>query len=98
LNLPHSVRYLKKNVLLIGLIPGPKEPNHDINTFLNPFVEELNTFWKGVEMLCNSGNKRVIRCALLCVACDLPAGRKVCGFLGHAAHYGCSRCKKNLQA
>ena len=96
LNLPRSIRYLKKNVLLIGLIPGPKEPDHDINTFLNPFVDELNTFWEGVEMLYDTGCKKVIKCALLCVACDLPAGRKVCGFLGHAAHYGCSRCKKKF--
>ena len=95
LNLPRSVRYLRKNVILIGLIPGPKEPDHDINTFLNPFVEELNMFWKGVEMY-DGGHKTLIRCALLCVACDLPAGRKVCGFLGHAAHYGCSRCKKKF--
>ena len=94
LNLPRSLRYLKKNVLLIGLIPGPKEPDHDMNTFLDPFAEELNTFWEGVEMLHDVGHKTVIRCALLGVACDLPAGRKVCGFLGHSAHYGCSRCKK----
>ena len=36
----------------------------------------------------------MIRGALLCIACDIPAGRKVCGFLGHNAHYGCSRCLK----
>ena len=28
------------------------------------------------------------------MACDLPAGRKVGGFLGHSAHLGCSRCLK----
>ena len=38
--------------------------------------------------------QKLVRCALLCVSCDLPAGRKVCGFLGHAAWYGCSRCGK----
>ena len=25
---------------------------------------------------------------------DLPAGRKLCGFLSYKAHYGCSRCLK----
>ena len=34
----------------------------------------------------------LVRCALLCVACDIPASRKVCGFLGHSATYGCSKC------
>ena len=35
-----------------------------------------------------------IRCALICCACDLPAGRKVYGFLGHSASLGCSKCLK----
>ena len=26
------------------------------------------------------------------MACDLPSGRKLCGFLGHSARLGCSRC------
>ena len=33
-----------------------------------------------------------MRCALLCVACDIPAGKKVCGFLSHVANLGCSKC------
>ncbi len=28
------------------------------------------------------------------VACDIPAGRKVCGFLGHNAKLGCTCCYK----
>ena len=40
--------------------------------------------------------KKKIRCALMCVACDLPAGRKVCGFLSHGAHLGCSKCLKKF--
>lgn len=34
LNLPRSVRYKLENVLVIGCIPGPKEPKHHINTYL----------------------------------------------------------------
>ena len=30
------------------------------------------------------------------MACDVPAGHKTCGFLGHAAHYGCSKCFKKF--
>ena len=36
MNLPRAIRYKPENMLLIGLIPGPKEPDHDINSFLNP--------------------------------------------------------------
>ena len=39
----------------------------------------------------------VIRCAILCVSCDLPTGRKLCGFLGHFARHGCSKCLKEFQ-
>ena len=28
------------------------------------------------------------------MACDIPAGRKTCGFLGHTANLGCSKCLK----
>lgn len=41
-------------------------------------------------------DKAVVRCALLCVSCDLPAGRKLCGFLGHSAKLGCSKCYKEF--
>lgn len=34
--------------------------------------------------------------ALLLVACDVPAARKLCGFLGHGAKRGCSKCKKKF--
>ena len=36
----------------------------------------------------------LMKAALLCVACDIPAARKVCGFLGHMAKLGCSKCTK----
>lgn len=95
MNLPRDIRYKQENTILVGLIPGPHEPKHDINNFLEPFVEELLSFWNGVELNVSTGKKK-FRCALLCVACDLPAGRKVCGFLGHSARLGCSRCLKEL--
>ena len=38
----------------------------------------------------------IVKGALLCVACDIPASRKVCGFLGHNANLGCSKCLKRF--
>ena len=54
-------------------------------------------FWKGIELNVVGLGIMKVRCALLCVACDLPAGRKVCGFLGHNARLGCSRCLKEFR-
>ena len=55
-----------------------------------PLVEELKTFYRpGIHL---PRIDRVIRCALICITCDLPATRKVCGYLGQSAKLGCSRC------
>ena len=37
-----------------------------------------------------------MKVAVLCLTCDIPAGRKVCGFLGHSATLGCSKCLKKF--
>ena len=34
MNLPWYLRFNQQNVMLIGLIPKPKEPEHDINPLL----------------------------------------------------------------
>ena len=97
LNLPCSVRYKRQNIFLVGVIPGPSEPSHDINSYLHPLVNELLLFWKGVQMkVCRASGvvSEQIRCILICVTCDIPAGRKVCGFLGHSAQLGCTKCLK----
>lgn len=97
MNLPRRLRFRQENVMLIGLIPGPKEPKRDINPFLVPLVKELMEFLHGVEIYIKSLSKAVlVRCALLCIACDIPASRKVCGLLGHSATLGCSKCLKHF--
>ena len=35
LNLPHAIRSKQENTILIGLIPGPHEPRHDIQHFFS---------------------------------------------------------------
>ena len=95
LNLPRRIRYKQENVLLVALSPGPKEPEHDLNKYLEPFVNELMTFWCGKEITVN-GVTKCYKMALMNVACDLPAGRKVCGFLSYSAAYGCSKCLKKF--
>ena len=95
LNLPRGV-INKTSVILVGLIPGPQEPQRDLNSYLEPLVDELQQFWSGKECDVHALGRKRIRCALICIACDLPAGRKVCGFLSYNAHLGCSRCWKKF--
>ena len=96
-NLPRQSRYKLQNIILVGIISGPCEPELNINEYIDPLVEELLKFWSGIELEVRCGvyvHRQLVRCALLCCSCDLPAGRKLCGFLGHSAHLDCSKCKK----
>lgn len=103
MNLPRHMRSKRENFILVGIIPGPSEPTHDINTFLQPLIDELLLFWNGsgvsmkIAVPSGSNIEKKVKCALLCVSCDLPAIRKTCGFLSYSAALGCSKCKKLAQ-
>ena len=92
LNLPRDICYKRENMIIVGIIQGPHEPSKTINTYLKPLVDDLLVLWKGIDITLNSGAVTKCRFALICCSCDLPAGRKVVGFLSHSANLGCSRC------
>ena len=94
MNLPRSIGFRKENVILVGIIPALKHEPKSLNHFLNPGVDELNALWKGVKVnTYNSPSSAVkIQAAVLCFASDIPAARKLCGFLGHSARRGCFHC------
>ena len=96
MNLPRSIRFKMENIIIVGLLPGPKEPSKNINSYLTPLVCELLSLWDGVSLQTYNAGTQIFRCALLCAACDLPAGRKTCGFLSYTANLGCSRCYCNF--
>jgi len=50
--------------------------------------------WNGIDIEIRQGQVENVHCALVGVGCDIPAGRKLCGFLSHAANLGCPRCYK----
>lgn len=96
-NLPREVRYSTDMVILVGIIPGPKEPKLNINSYLTPLVQELQEAWNEGFSLVSPQNMHItVRLALSCVSCDIPASRKVCGFLGHNAALGCNKCLKKF--
>lgn len=96
LNLPPQERSKEENIAVVGIIPGPGEPSRNVNSFLDPLVEELLDFWDGVWLNSPSTGPRFCRLAVLCVTCDIPAYRKLCGFLGFSARKGCNKCKKDF--
>ena len=96
MNLPRSSRFKRENVILVGVIPALDHEPKSLNHFLEPAVNELNALWKGVKVnTYQSPSSAVeIMAAVLCFASDIPAARKLCGFLGHSAKRGCSHCYK----
>ena len=93
-NLPCNLRYRKENIKSIGLISGPKEPKPSINYQL---VEEFKELWSGIQFECPHSPIRITICAALtCCSCDIPVTHKLCGFVGHSAKRGCSKCSKLL--
>jgi hypothetical protein len=88
-NLPRAERFRRENLILVGIMPGPKEPELDsINHFLKPMVDELLVLFEG--MILSDG--RSVRAALMSVNCDLPAVKKVCGFTAFNSFIPCHKC------
>ena len=98
MNLPRAERFKRRNIVVVGILPGPGEPS-SLNPVLVPVVTELKELGKtGVEVghPDSPGVPQRFFAALLLVACDVPAARKLRKFLGHGAKGGCSKCKKEL--
>ena len=63
---------------------------------LKPLIFELNYAWlHGIEVSKSDGIAINIKVAL-CITCDIPASKKVCGFLSHNAAMGCNKCLKRF--
>ena len=50
LNLPGMTRFKPENIIIVGTIPGSREPKLTINTYLQPRVDELIMFWEGIDV------------------------------------------------
>ena len=98
LNLPREVRYKFENVLVVGILPGPNEPKLNVNTYLQPIVDELLEFWNG-KIINEDGNDVLYHGALVCLSSDIPATRKCGGFTSFNALKGtvCTVMANNLR-
>ena len=95
LNLPRSLRFKPENIIITGIIPGPKEPNQTkMNSYLRPVVKELNALFTEGFTIEQGSQVYKIFVALIASVCDLPATAKLGGFLNHNSHYGCWKCCK----
>ena len=101
LNLPPHLRYRSENIFLVGVIPGPHEPPLTaINNFLRPVVNDFLTMWSpGAYYSQNDGhrNGKLVRCAIVCVVCNLPAALKTTSFISFSHNHFCAVCECTLK-
>lgn len=96
LNLPLSLRFLPENVYVLGMIPGPHEPDvWTISHVLAAAQKMLLRFDLPGKILpiCRHPEGVMVAARVIPLIADLPAIRKVAGFLSHAAKPFCSFCK-----
>ena len=92
LNLPRSIRFKPENIIITGIIPGPKEPKqNEMNSYLRPLIKELNSLWTDGFLIKYDSNEVKIFVALIATVCDIPAAGKIGG---HNSHLGCWKCTK----
>ena len=85
------------STILVGVLPGPREPNLVMNSYLTPLVEELKQGWENGFSVTTHERVQVNVCVVLSsIACDIPASRKGSGFLGQHASLACNKCLKGF--
>ena len=97
MNLPRHLRFKQENVMLIGIIPPLKKEPETLNSFLQPVIDELLLLAKGFQLKPANKDPVQVKVLLLCASSDIPAARKLAGFMGHAAIKGCSFCNISFQ-
>ena len=100
LNLPHGVRNLMENLIVLGILPGPKPTSRQaLQGAIQLLVEELNTkLFDGVMMATfEHPEKTKVRAFLFNIVCDTDARAPMGGFLSHAATKGCAYCCQSFQ-
>ncbi|QRW21895.1 Transposase family tnp2 [Rhizoctonia solani] len=89
-NLSSEERTRIENMICVGIIPGPQCPA-DINSFLQPLIDELRELARGVATV-DANQRRLfsLRAHLLTIFGDIPALTKILELIGHN---GCLPCR-----
>jgi hypothetical protein len=82
LNLPPAERVKRCNMILVGFVPGPKEPN-DLDSFLFPLIQEMKMLGNGFSDGFNAARRSTVeetfllRAYIVCVGADMIGRTKV---------------------
>lgn len=89
-------RFKRENVIIVGIIFVLIKELLLLNYFLNLLVIEFNVLWRGIKVrifrfFFEGAEVRVV---FICCVVDIFVVRKLCGFVGYSANYGCLYCNK----
>ena len=91
-SLPPDIRTHLHNIICVGVVPGPHSPT-DLNSFLQPLIDELIELAKGVEAVDMLTEELfALRGYLVTAFGDIPAVSKLLEFVGHNGRYPCRFC------
>lgn len=95
-NLDPAIRYREANMLVVGIIPGPKCPSRTLLSFFEPLTresEEAQTH-PGIKAYDAHTNECFyMRTHVPHILGDMPGSDKMWGFFGHIGHFGCRFCR-----
>uniref|UniRef100_A0A453ADZ7 Uncharacterized protein n=1 Tax=Aegilops tauschii subsp. strangulata TaxID=200361 RepID=A0A453ADZ7_AEGTS len=93
LNLPPWLCMKQHNFILSLLIPGPRSPGRDIDVFLEPLIDDLNSlFEEGVRTYdASTGKPFNLHAAVLSTTSDLPGLCTLSGIVT-SGEFGCPLC------
>ncbi|EJD44021.1 hypothetical protein AURDEDRAFT_125337 [Auricularia subglabra TFB-10046 SS5] len=94
MNLPPELRYRPENLFFAGIMPPPFQPDVvTISNLIDPLVEQLIGLFSGKAMkTAHHPDGVTVRVAILPIVGDLPAIRKLCGYVAPTADFLCSYC------
>lgn len=97
-NLPPSMCMKEPYMFLTVIVPGPKNPKHKLDVFLQPVIEELKQLWEeGVITYDVSLRQNFqMRAALMWTISDFPAYAMLSGW-GTAGKLACPYCRNHIQ-
>ncbi|KAI5328207.1 hypothetical protein L3X38_027604 [Prunus dulcis] len=74
-NLPPWLCMKRKFMMLTLLISGPKQPENDIDVYLEPLIDDLKSLWDGIRGVydAHNGEYFTLRAALMWTINDFPA-------------------------
>lgn len=89
--LPPNIRFLRENILIIGLYCGNEKPH--METIMLPFAEEMQRLQKNGIFLWNDGRLHNFIPKVLFCACDIPARAEMQNCKMPSGYYGCPCCQ-----